>query len=60
MDFLPIRIMAGLALLSCSIIIIIIIRYPILYNSIAYKLILNQNIGFKYLFYFLFIILLIF
>lgn len=44
-DFLPIRIIAGLALLSCLIIIIIIIRYSILYNTIAYKLILYQNLG---------------
>lgn len=45
MNFLPIRIMAGLALLSCSIINILIIKHPILFNTIAYKLILYQNLG---------------
>jgi hypothetical protein len=45
LDLIAIRVTAAIALLCCFIIILTILRFQKLYQAIAYKLILYQNLG---------------
>jgi hypothetical protein len=49
LDLIAVRVTAAIAMLCCFIIILTILRFQKLYQAIAYKLILYQNLGLSFL-----------